>query len=223
MANTSPSMNIKKKIKDNQTDKDGKITVLYSNVLNDHHSYIQAAKTKGYDVLEMDQVIDNHFIQHLEYKKGDFVFKRIDSDVTDHLISSDETIPELLSESEIKSIEELYKNVLKDSMNKVEVKPLSSDVQPVQIVKPEFMRRMTEMQMLQGHSMGKMPEMYTIVINSNHPLIANKLLKMEDNAAQENMAKYLYDLARLSQQMLTGADLTNFINNNLVQMSETSI
>ena len=213
----------KEKIKDNQTDKDGKITVLYSNVLNDHHSYIQAAKTKGYDVLEMDQVIDNHFIQHLEYKKGDFVFKRIDSDVTDHLISSDETIPELLSESEIKSIEELYKNVLKDSMNKIEVKPLSSDVQPVQIVKPEFMRRMTEMQMLQGHSMGKMPEMYTIVINSNHPLIANKLLKMEDNAAQENMAKYLYDLARLSQQMLTGADLTNFINNNLVQMSETSI
>jgi molecular chaperone HtpG len=213
----------KEKIKDNQTDKDGKITVLYSNVLNDHHSYIQAAKTKGYDVLEMDQVIDNHFIQHLEYKKGDFVFKRIDSDVTDHLISSDETIPELLTESEIKSIEELYKNVLKDSMNKVEVKPLSSDVQPVQIVKPEFMRRMTEMQMLQGHSMGKMPEMYTIVINSNHPLIANKLLKMEDNAAQENMAKYLYDLARLSQQMLTGADLTNFINNNLVQMSETSI
>ena len=213
----------KEKIKDNQTDKDGKITVLYSNVLNDHHSYIQAAKTKGYDVLEMDQVIDNHFIQHLEYKKGDFVFKRIDSDVTDHLISSDETIPELLTESEIKSIEELYKNVLKDSMNKVEVKPLSSDVQPVQIVKPEFMRRMTEMQMLQGHSMGKMPEMYTIVINSNHPLIANKLLKMEDNAAQENMAKNLYDLARLSQQMLTGADLTNFINNNLVQMSETSI
>jgi molecular chaperone HtpG len=213
----------KEKIKDNQTDKDGKITVLYSNVLNDHHSYIQAAKTKGYDVLEMDQVIDNHFIQHLEYKKGDFVFKRIDSDVTDHLISSDETIPELLTESEIKSIEELYKNVLKDSMNKIEVKPLSSDVQPVQIVKPEFMRRMTEMQMLQGHSMGKMPEMYTIVINSNHPLIANKLLKMEDNAAQENMAKYLYDLARLSQQMLTGADLTNFINNNLVQMSETSI
>lgn len=213
----------KEKIKDNQTDKDGKITVLYSNVLNDHHSYIQAAKTKGYDVLEMDQVIDNHFIQHLEYKKGDFVFKRIDSDVTDHLISSDETIPELLTESEIKSIEELYKNVLKDSMNKIEVKPLSSDVQPVQIVKPEFMRRMTEMQMLQGHSMGKMPEMYTIVINSNHPLIANKLLKMEDNAAQENMAKNLYDLARLSQQMLTGADLTNFINNNLVQMSETSI
>ena len=213
----------KEKIKDNQTGKDGKITVLYSNVLNDHHSYIQAAKTKGYDVLEMDQVIDNHFIQHLEYKKGDFVFKRIDSDVTDHLISSDETIPELLTESEIKSIEELYKNVLKDSMNKVEVKPLSSDVQPVQIVKPEFMRRMTEMQMLQGHSMGKMPEMYTIVINSNHPLIANKLLKMEDNAAQENMAKNLYDLARLSQQMLTGADLTNFINNNLVQMSETSI
>jgi len=213
----------KEKIKDNQTDKDGKITVLYSNVLNDHHSYIQAAKTKGYDVLEMDQVIDNHFIQHLEYKKGDFVFKRIDSDVTDHLISSDETIPELLTESEIKSIEELYKNVLKDSMNKVEVKPLSSDVQPVQIVKPEFMRRMTEMQMLQGHSMGKMPEMYTIVINSNHPLIANKLLKTEDTAAQENMAKYLYDLARLSQQMLTGADLTNFINNNLVHMSETSI
>ena len=205
----------KEKIKDNQTDKDGKITVLYTNLLNDHHSYIQSAKAKGYDILEMDQVIDNHFIQQLEYKKGDFVFKRIDSDVTDHLISKDETIPEVLTESEVKAIEELYKKVLADTMNKVEVKPLSSDEQPVVIVKPEFMRRMTEMQMMQGNSMGKMPEMYTIVVNSNNPLISGKLLKEENEAAKEDLAKYLYDLARLSQQMLTGAELTNFINNNL--------
>lgn len=205
----------KEKIKENQTDKDGKINVLYTNVMNDHHSYIQSALAKGYDILEMDQVIDNHFMQQLEYKKGEFVFKRIDSEVTDHLINKDETIPEVLTESEVKEIEDLYKKVLADTMNKVEVKPLSSDEQPVIIVKPEFMRRMTEMQMMQGNSMGKMPEMYTIVINSNNPLISNKLLKGEDEAAKEDLAKYLYDLARLSQQMLTGAELTNFINNNL--------
>jgi len=205
----------KEKIKDNQTDKDGKIVVLYTNVLNDHHSYIQAAKAKGYDVIEMDQVIDNHFIQHLEYKKGEFTFKRIDSDVADHLIAKDEAIPEVLTESEVKAVEELYKKVLNDAMTKVEIKPLSSDEQPVIIVKPEFMRRMTEMQMLQGNTMGKMPEMFTVVVNSNHPLISNKLLKIENESEQEKLARHLYDLARLSQQMLTGADLTSFINSNL--------
>lgn len=208
----------KEKIKDNQTDKDGKTVVLYTNILNDHHSYIQAAKAKGYDVIEMDQIIDNHFIQHLEYKKGEFTFKRIDSDVADHLIAKDEAIPEVLTESEVKAVEELYKKMLNDAMTKVEIKPLSSDEQPVIIVKPEFMRRMTEMQMLQGNAMGKMPEMFTVVVNSNHPLISNRLLKMEDTGDQEKLAKHLYDLARLSQQMLTGADLTNFINSNLEQL-----
>lgn len=208
----------KEKIKDNQTDKDGKIVILYSNILNDHHSYIQAAKAKGYDIIELDQVIDNHFIQHLEYKRNEFTFKRIDSDVADLLIAKDEVIPEILTESEVKSVEELYKKVLQDSMNKVEIKPLSTDENPIVIVKPEFMRRMTEMQMLQGNGMGKLPEMYTVVVNSNHPLISNKLLKLEDDVEKEKLAKYLYDLARLSQQMLTGAELTAFIHNNLEQL-----
>lgn len=123
-----------------------------------------------------------------------------------------------MTESEIKSVEELYKKVLQDSMNKVEIKPLSSDENPIVIVKPEFMRRMTEMQMLQGNGMGKLPEMYTVVVNSNHPLISNKLLKLEDEVEKEKLAKYLYDLARLSQQMLTGAELTAFIHNNLEQL-----
>jgi molecular chaperone HtpG len=118
----------------------------------------------------------------------------------------------------LKSVEELYKKVLQDSMNKVEIKPLSSDENPIVIVKPEFMRRMTEMQMLQGNGMGKLPEMYTVVVNSNHPLISNKLLKLEDDVEKEKLAKYLYDLARLSQQMLTGAELTAFIHNNLEQL-----
>ncbi|MBK7739640.1 MAG: molecular chaperone HtpG [Saprospiraceae bacterium] len=211
----------KEKIKANQTDKNGKIVILYSNILNDHHSYIQAALAKGYDVVEMDQIIDNHFIQHLEYKKGEFTFKRVDSDVADHLIEKDETIPEVLTESEIKHVDELFKTVLKESMNKVEVKPLSSGEQPVVIVKPEFMRRMTEMQMLQGNAMGKMPEMYTVIINSNHPLINSKLIKMEDSAEKEKFAHYLYDLARLSQQMLTGEELTRFIKENLEKLSNS--
>ena len=176
---------------------------------------------KGYDVVEMDQIIDNHFIQHLEYKKGEFTFKRVDSDVADHLIEKDETIPEVLTESEIKHVDELFKTVLKESMNKVEVKPLSSGEQPVVIVKPEFMRRMTEMQMLQGNAMGKMPEMYTVIINSNHPLINSKLIKMEDSAEKEKFAHYLYDLARLSQQMLTGEELTRFIKENLEKLSNS--
>lgn len=211
----------KEKIKANQTDKNGKIVVLYTNLLNDHHSYIQAATAKGYDVVEMDQIIDNHFIQHLEYKKGEFTFKRIDSDVADHLIEKDDAIPEVLTETEVKAVDEIFKEMLKDSMNKVEVKPLSSNEQPVVIVKPEFMRRMTEMQMMQGNAMGKMPDMYTIVVNSNHPLISNKLLKIEDSAEKEKFAHYLYDLARLSQQMLTGEELTRFVNENLEKLSNS--
>lgn len=209
----------KEKIKDQQTDKDGKIVVLYSNVLNDHHSYIEAAKAKNYDILEMDQVIDNHFIQHLEYKKNDFTFKRIDSEVADHLIAKDETIAEVLTESEVNNVTEIYKNMLNNSMVQVEVKPLSTDEQPVIIVKPEFMRRMTEMQMLSGNNLGKMPEMYTVVVNSNHPLVAGKLLKEQDPEAQKNLAKHLYDLARLSQNMLSGAELSNFIKQNLNNLS----
>jgi len=211
----------KEKIKANQTDKNGKIVVLYTNLLNDHHSYIQAATAKGYDVVEMDQIIDNHFIQQLEYKKGEFTFKRIDSDVADHLIEKDDAIPEVLTETEVKAVDELFKEMLKDSMNKVEVKPLSSNEQPVVIVKPEFMRRMTEMQMMQGNAMGKMPDMYTVVVNSNHPLISNRLLKIEDSAEKEKFAHYLYDLARLSQQMLTGEELTKFVNENLEKLSNS--
>ena len=99
--------------------------------------------------------------------------------------------------------------------NQVEVKPLSPDDQPVQIVRPEFMRRMMEMQAMQGMTMQGMPEMYNVVINTNHPLIASKLMKMRSEEKKEHLVSYLYDLARLNHNMLKGADLTAFVGRSL--------
>lgn len=205
----------KEKIKDTQSNKDNKLVFLYTPQEHEQYSFVQAAQQKGYDILILDQVIDNHFIQHLEYKHQDITFKRIDSDVADQLIDKGEDVVEVLTESEKEKVNTVFKSITEGSMAQVEVKSLDSTEDPVVIVRPEFMRRMTEMQMLSGMGAGKMPEMFTVVINANNPIIADQLLKAENETDQKNLAQYLYDLARLSHQMLKGADLSNFIKNNL--------
>lgn len=208
------------KVKPLQTDKDSKTVILYTTRPEDHHTYIEAAKAKGYDILEMDQLIDNHFIQKLEYTHHDLTFKRIDADVVDHLISKEENIVEVLTESEKEIITGIFKKISEKSMGQVEVKSLGTEDQPVTIIKPEFMRRMSEMQMMSGMGgMGKMPEMFTIVVNANNPLINKQLLQTTDEQEQDSFAKYLFDLARLGQQMLTGAELSTFIKNNLDRLA----
>ncbi len=203
----------KEKIAANQTDKNGKVTCIYSNNLKAHDSFIASAKNKNYDVLLLDTVIDNHFIQKLEYSQN-ISFVRVDADTANNLIKKDEVTESVLSESEQNTVKDIFTKVSENQGASVQLASLAPDDQPVTITRPEFMRRMKEMQMLQGMSMGDFGDMYNVVINTNNPLIVNKLLKSEGEA-QDNMAKYLTDLALLNQGMLEGAALTAFVKKSL--------
>lgn len=200
------------KVKANQTNKDGKQVFIYTNFPEEHNSYITAAKDRGYDVLVFDHAIDNHFMQHLEMKDPNTRFVRVDSDTIDKLIPKDETIESVLSEAEVTSVKSIFEGIVKDKTGAmVSAEALSPNDDPVLITKPEFMRRMREMQALGGMTMmGNMPESYQVVVNTNHPLVAQNLLKKE-GAEQEGLARHLTDLALLNQGMLKGAALTQFI------------
>ena len=161
-------------------------------------------------------MIDNHFMQHLEYKGGEMTFVRVDSETADNLVEKDEKRVSVMSEAEQKTVKETFETFIKDERGtQVEVQPLSADDQPVQITRNEFMRRMNEMRQFQQMDFGAMPESSTVVVNSNHPLVADKLLKISDLDIRNDFAKYLYDLARVSQGTLKGADLTAFVNRSL--------
>jgi molecular chaperone HtpG len=204
----------KEKIKDAQTDKDGKLVLLYTNAKLQHDSFIAAAKNKGYDVLKMDNIIDNHFMQKLEYKLDKISFVRVDADTVNNLIKKDEKIESVLSETEQTEVKEVFSKINAAQGAAVILTPLSPEDVPVTITRPEFMRRMKEMQHLQGMSFGDFGDFYNISINTNHPLIAKKLLSLEGEA-RETLAKHLTDLAKLSQGMLQGADLTAFIQKSI--------
>ena len=203
----------KEKVKENQTDKDDKIVMLYTNHPSDHDSFINAAKNHGYDVLEFDAALDNHFMQHLEYKLNEFTFKRVDADTVDALIDKGETKESALTESEQETVKGLFEKLVEGSGSTVLLKPLSAEDQPIVITRPEFMRRMKEMQALQGNA-DMFPDAYNVIVNTNHELVTNKLLKAEGDD-QSSLADYLYNLARLNQNMLKGSELTSFINQTL--------
>lgn len=205
----------KEKVKGNQTDKYEKVVMLYTHDKKEHTSYVKAAQDKGYDVLLFDQVIDNHFLQHLEYKLGDVTFVRVDSDIVDNLVQKDEVAESVLSEKERDKVKGLFEEVLEENKGSIQIKPMSPSVHPVVITKPEFMRRMKEMQAMQGMDFGEMPESFNVVINSNHPLIAEKLVNMRSAEKKSKFAGYLYNLARLNQNMLKGEELTGFIEESI--------
>lgn len=205
----------KEKIKENQTDKHNKLIFLYTNNPIDHDSAIQSCKNRGYDVLVFDHVIDNHFLQHLEYKTENTSFVRVDAETVDHLVEKDEKQESVLSDDEQQKVKERFEKVVAGGSGTIVLKALSPDDQPVLVTKPEFMRRMKEMQALQGMSMDAFPDMHNIVINTNHPLIATKLIKMRSEEKKDEFVKYLHDLALLNQNMLKGADLTAFVNKSL--------
>lgn len=206
----------KAKVEATQKDKHDKIIYLYSNNTKEHHSFIESAEAYGYDVLEMDNIIDNHFMQQLEQKLGDATFVRVDSDTADNLVQKDETKESVLSEKEQGKVEDIFKACLPESGGpNLELKALSPTDYPVIITKPEFMRRMIEMQQMQGMGGAGMPEIYNVVVNTNHPMIAEKLIKMKSAENKEKFASYLYDLARLNQNMLKGEDMSKFIKKSL--------
>lgn len=210
-----PIEQYKEEVKALQTDKYDKVVMLYTHAPEQHDSFIAAAKAKGYDILVLDHVIDNHFMQHMEHKLGGITFVRVDSDTVDNLVQKDEQAESVLSEEQQETVKGLFETVVTSTGSTVMLKPLSPEDQPVTITRPEFMRRMKEMQGLQGMSFGDFPDSVNVVVNTNHPLVANKLLEEPNADQQKEVADYLYKLAMLNQQMLKGAELTAFINKSL--------
>jgi len=206
----------KEKVSPIQTDKHDKVVYLYTNQPKEHYSYIKSAQEMGYDVLEFDTVIDNHFMQHIESKGTDVTFVRVDSDTADNLIQKDDKRESVMSEKEIEKVKGIFTDSLGDLKGGyIETKPLSPGDHPVIITKPEFMRRMKEMQALNGMDLGGMPDSHNIVINTNHPLVADKLVKMKSAEKKEDFAKYLHNLALLNQNMLKGEDMSKFIEKSI--------
>ena len=197
-----------------QTDKDGKLIYLYASDKDAQHSYIEGAKAKGYEVLLMNTPIVGHLLQKLEGSKENISFVRVDSDSIDNLIKKEDTTPSKLSEDEKTVLKERLESVIPTSTYTVQMESLDSSSSPFMITEPEFMRRMKEMQQTGGggmFGMGQMPEMYNLVINTNHELI-QKIVETKTQAKQERLIKQGFDLAKLSKNLLKGQDLTQFIN-----------
>ncbi len=202
----------------NQTDKDKRVVYLYSTNKEEQHVYIDAAVNKGYDVLMMDTMLDSHYINHLESKFKDTSFVRVDSDTVEKLIRKEEDQPSKLTEEQIKQLQPVIEGVLPKEQFMVVFENLSEKDAPMLITRPEFMRRMKDMNALGGgggmNFYGNMPEMYNLVVNSNHPLIA-RLLNETDVEKQQKLAMQTSDLALLSQGLLKGEKLTGFIKRSV--------
>ncbi len=208
----------KEKVKHNQTDKDKNLVFLYSNDASKQDSFIQSAKGKAYDVLLMDGPLDNHFINALEQKLEKTQVKRVDSEVIDKLISQDIKLESVLSTDETEKIKSIFEKAINNKNMTVVVEALSPADLPIVITMSEWMRRMKDMAKMGGGGgmsfMGTMPDNYNVAINGNHP-IAQKILKASGEELQLKLAKQAYDLGLLSQNMLTGADLTGFIKRSI--------
>ena len=207
----------KKKIEPLQTDKDKVLVYLYATNAEEQHAYIAKAKEKGYDVLLMDTVLDNHFVNLLEQKWDSTRFVRVDSDVVEKLIPKDDSIPEKLSKEEQEKLKPIIESEIDSKKYTVMLESLEETDQPMLITQNEFMRRYKEMSMMGGGGMsfyGEMPESYNLVVNINHPLIS-EILNDTDTDHQKELVHQLTDLALLSNGLLKGEALTNFINRSV--------
>ena len=204
---------LKEKLAPNQTDKDGKLVVLYASNKEAQHSYIQIAKNKGYEVLLLDSPIISHLIQKIESDNNTMTFVRVDSDPIDKLIKKEETSISKLSDEEKEKLKTVLEGFVPKQKYSVQMEALDSSEAPFIITQPEFMRRMKEMSQTGGggmFGMGNMPEMYNLVVNTNSELASN-ILNSSDTANQENLVKQALDLAKLSQNLLKGEELTAFV------------
>ncbi len=207
----------KEQVKSNQTDKDKQLIYLYTSDAGKQHGYIEAAKNKAYDVLLMDGILDNHFINTLEQKLEKTQIKRVDSDTADKLINKDENTESVLSAGEKEQVKGIFEKAISNTSMTVAVEAMATDDLPVVITMSEFMRRMKDMAKMGGGGyafMGSMPDSYTVTVNGNHGIV-QKILKAETEEQKTKLAKQAYDLALLSQNMLTGADLTSFIKRSV--------
>jgi molecular chaperone HtpG len=205
----------REKVQVSQTDKDGIVVYIYTNDPAKQDSFIQSANRKGYDVLLMNSPLDSHFIHNLERKLEKTQLKRVDADVVDKLIAKEEKMESVLGEAESKEVKEIFEKAINKPNMKVEIEGLSADEVPVTVTMDEFMRRMKDMSALGGGMSfyGAIPDNYKVAINGNHKLISKILKAGKDE--QLKLAKQAFDLAMLSQGMLTGADLTDFVNRSI--------
>ncbi|MEX0362508.1 MAG: molecular chaperone HtpG [Allomuricauda sp.] len=204
---------LENKIKDNQTDKDDKLVVLYASDKEAQHSYIEAAKAKGYEVLLMDSPIVSHLMQKLETSKEKLSFARVDADHLDNLIKKEDTAISKLSDEEKDRLKADLEKVVQEKGYTIQMEAMDSNASPFIITEPEFMRRMKEMQQTGGggmFGMGNMPEMYNLIVNTNHELVG-EILNTKTAKKRERLINQSLDLARLSKGLLKGEELTNFI------------
>ncbi len=204
---------LQEKIKDAQTDKDDKLVILYASDKEAQHSYIEAAKGKGYEVLLMDSPIIGHLMQKLETSKENISFARVDADHLDNLIKKEDTQISKLSDEEKEKLKTNLEEVIEDKKYTVQLEAMDSTASPFIITEPEFMRRMKEMQQTGGggmFGMGGMPEMYNLIVNTNHELVG-EILNTKTAKKRERLINQSIDLARLSKGLLKGEELTAFI------------
>ncbi|WP_396209469.1 molecular chaperone HtpG [Flavobacterium sp.] len=204
---------LKEEITANQTDKNGKLVVLYASNKEAQHSYIDIALAKGYQVVLLDSPIVSHLIQKLEADNENLTFARVDADHIDKLIEKDEVQISKLSEDEQTNLKSVLEAIVPKANYTVQIEPLDSSAAPFMITQPEFMRRMKEMSATGGggmFGMGNFPDMYNLVVNANSNL-ATTILQTEDQSAKEMLVKQALDLARISQGLLKGEELTAFI------------
>lgn len=206
----------KEAIKDNQTNKDGKTVILYTSNKNEQHAYIDAAENRGYNVIELGGPLTAHLIQQMESKFENITFTRVDSDTIDKLILKEEVTKHNLTEDQEKELTEVIQSVVDKATYTVVIENLSETDAPMMITQSEFMRRMKEQSAVGGGmmGMGNMPDMYNLVINANHPL-TSKILVETDSDKKSKLAKQAADLAKLSQGLLTGKDLTEFVKRSV--------
>lgn len=212
----------KEKVKDIQTDKEKQLIYLYATDPGKQDTFIQTAKDKSYDVLLMDGILDSHFISNLEQKLEKTQIKRVDSETADKLIAKDEKIESVLSKDEEEQIKTIFEKAINNQNMTLAVESMSpNDLLPVTVTMSEWMRRMKDMARTGGGGMpfmGSMPDNYNVAVNANHNVI-QKVLEAETEEQKIKLAKQAYDLALLSQNMLTGADLTNFIKRSVELVS----
>ena len=205
---------LEKKIKKSQTDKDGNLIILYAQNKDDQHSYIKNAKEKGYEVLLLDSPIISHLIQKFESKKEKVKFTRVDSDALENLINKEDNKVSKLNDDEKEKLKPMIEDVVSEEKYTVQLEPMDSNSLPFMLAQPEFMRRMKDMQQTGGGAMGSFPEMYTLIVNTNHELIG-KILNTRTENKRKRLIKQSIDLAKLSQSTLKGEELTEFIKRSI--------
>jgi molecular chaperone HtpG len=206
---------LKEITKDLQTDKDDKLVILYSSDIDAQHSYIKQANAKGYKVLLLDSPIIGHLIQKMEGNKENISFARVDGDTLENLIKKDEALISKISDKEKETLKPIIEEVVKEGGYTVQLEPLDSQSLPFVLTQPEFMRRMKEMQQTGGGGMmGNMPDMYNLVVNTNHELVG-QILNTKTKKKKERLIQQALDLAKLSQNLLKGEALTQFIQRSV--------